>query len=247
MGLFSSLGGLFGGGDAADDLSKELAKIAGEVSYKPRGVNTPFFGIGFKDDGTAHITNSKRGLYDTFNHYGKLINQAGNRARNFDPRSFENEFFRSIDRLESQREAEGFADFESALFNRAGVHTGTSRLTRDFQESLQQRRFDRQQRAVESAQQYKTNILNQFLSLDRGRSALNETVLSPMRLGASIGTNYLNADLARANMLAQGAGFAAGGDASMASGIGGLLDMGMSFFGGGGGSSIGNFVKGIFD
>ena len=42
MGLFSSIGGLFGGNDAADDLSDSLAAIAEQAKFQPFNISTPF-------------------------------------------------------------------------------------------------------------------------------------------------------------------------------------------------------------
>ena len=233
MGLFSSIGGLFGGNDAADDLQDALAEIAANTKFTPYNVNTPFFGVGPRGDGSIGITNSKRGLFTTFNDFAKLINQTGNRAKNFNAQNFQNDFFRSIDRLESQREQEGFADFESKLFNNAGVSTGSQRQVRDFQENLQQRRFDRQQRAVEASQQYQTNLFNQFLGLNTGRNALNQAVLNQFGVSQGLGNSALNAQLAANNLLTQGAQIDATATANTGSAIGGLLDGAFSLFGGG--------------
>lgn len=232
MGLFSSIGGLFGGNDAADGLEDALAEIAAGAQYQPFNISTPFSGASF-DGTTGRVTTGNKGLNTTFNDFARLINDTGARGRNFNPQSFQNDFFRSIDRLESQREAEGFADFESSIFNTAGVSTGSQAQVRDFQENLQQRRFDRQQRAVEASQQYQSNIFNQFLALNQGRNSLNSAVLDPLRLGLEAGSRASSANQYSNQLLAQGAEGQAIATANTGSSIGGLLDGAFSLFGGG--------------
>lgn len=61
----------------------------------------------------------------------------------FNKGDFANRFFDSIDRLESRREAQGFADLESRLFNRRGVNTGTQRQVADFQRDIEDARLSR--------------------------------------------------------------------------------------------------------
>lgn len=231
MGLFSTVGGLFGGNKAADDLEDKLAEIAEQSRFQPFNITSPLASSSF--DGTTGQVNVGPGVGTTFNQFRDLIGQTGNRAVNFNPQSFQNDFFRSIDRLESQREAEGFADFESSIFNKRGVSTGTGRHVRDFQESLQQRRFDRQQRAVEASQQFQTNLFNQFLGLNTGRNALNQAVLDPLRIGLDAGSRASNANQISSQLLAQGAEGQAIATANTGEAIGGLLDGAFSLFGGG--------------
>jgi hypothetical protein len=232
MGLFSSIGGLFGGNKAAKDQSKALQALAEQNRFQPFNISTPFSGGSF-DGTTGKVTTGNKGLNTTFDDFGKLVNQTGARGRNFDAQSFQNDFFRSIDRLESQREAEGFGDFESSIFNKSGVSTGTGRQVRDFQESLQQRRFDRQQRAVEASQQFQSNIFNQFLGLNQGRNQLNSAVLDPLRLGIDAGRAASSANQQGNDFIKQGIDGETIATSNTGSTIGGILDAGFSLFGGG--------------
>jgi len=233
MGLFSSIGGLFGGNDAAKDLEKDLARIAEQNRFQPFNINSPLANGSFDGQtGTASLNPNTAKTFDQFN---QLINRTGNKAKGFNAQSFQNDFFRSIDRLESQREQEGFDDFESSIFNKRGVSTGTGRQVRDFQESLQQRRFDRQQRAVEASQQFETNLFNQFLGLTGGRSQLSAATLDPLRIGLQAGQLNTQANQIASSYLAQGANARATAKANTGSAIGGLFDAGLGLALGGGG------------
>ena len=242
MGLFSSIGGLFGGNSAGKGLEKSLKRLQEENRFKPFNLNSPLSSGNF--DGSQGGVQLGAGVQNSFDLFNQNINQTGQRAANFDPQSFQNEFFQGIDRLESQREAEGFDDFESSIFNKAGVSSGSQRQVRDFQESLQQRRFDRSQRAVQASQQFQGNLFNQFLGLTQGRNQLNQAALQPLQFGGQLNAQAANINNNASQFGAQAADARAVRKANTGSAIGGIFDGALSFAATGGLSELTDFFGG---
>jgi hypothetical protein len=244
MGLFSDIGGIFGGNKAGKRLSKDLKKIAGDIKFNPFDVNGPLFSGSFDpENGTAtstgsNATNAQLGTFD------RLFGQVGEEARGFNPTNFQNNFFDAIDRLESRRESEAFNSLESKLFNKAGVSTGTERQVRDFQGDLEQRRFDRAGAAVGQSQQFFTNMLQQLLGISQGKQQLASTAFDPLKLGLAFGGAQTGVQESKANILGQAAGVKASTTANTFSSIGGLFDSAAQFGAGGGFGDLSSFFGG---
>ena len=229
MGLFSAIGGLFGGNKAAKRLNKDLRKIADEIEFNPYNVSGP---LGFgRFDGTTASASLSPDLAQSFESFGKLLAPMYSDAQEFNPGRFSSNYFRAIDQLESQREQEGFASLESRLFNQSGVHTGTQQQVRDYRTAVEQARRDRATKALFDTQSFYSNMLNQILGLEQGRSALGASAIDPLRLGASFGQIETDVDVSRGELLKEGAGVRAGATANTWKSVGGILDAGASIFG----------------
>jgi len=231
MGLFSSIGGLFGGNKVGKRLSKDLKAIAEDTVFQPFNVAGP--GSSGIFDGTSATATLSPQLQQSFDLFSKLIGGIGQQAQGFNPVDFSNNYFDSIDRLESRREGDAMASLESRLFNRSGINTGTEMQVRDFRDTLEERRAARAQKAMFDSQNFFTNMLNQMLGLETGRGQLIAGAFDPLKLGSTFGQIGLDAQEIKGNLLKEGAGVRAGTTAKTWEGVGGILDAGVSIFGGG--------------
>jgi len=241
MGLFSSITGLFGGGkDRAEDLSDELRELGERARFQPFNISGPLGSSSFDLENNTATATLSPDLRRAFDRFGQLIGEQGRQAANFDPQDFQNRFFDALDRLESRRESEAFGSLESRLFNRSGINTGTQRQVRDFRDTLDNRRRARAFEAIFGAQDFQSQIFNNILGLERGRSGLGQNALSPIQIGAGIGATRSRTDLAASNLIASGAGVEAG-IPSFAERLGGVADDAFAFAASGGFSEVADF------
>jgi hypothetical protein len=137
------VGGLIGGkGDKKAARQMEQAALAAQARVEP--FTRPPFSVQTVLGNTAgnrfHLSQSGN---EAINNLTAANRQLFQGIRGFDRGAFTDRFFDAIDRLESRREGQALNSFESRLFNRQGVNTGTQRQIADFMRDIEDARLRR--------------------------------------------------------------------------------------------------------
>ncbi len=185
MGFFSGIFGDQSAKKAVRKLDERVDNISDEFKFAPINVDSRLFNTSFDEGGAS--ANLSPQAKRTFQDFDAMINRTGRAAKNIDQTGLAMDFFNQLNAINADQENRAFNSFESKLFNKGGVHTGTAQQIGDFQNQLEFGRERRKFEAINSAQDFTTNLFNNFLGLNQGRTAMNAASLNPLSLAMNFG------------------------------------------------------------
>lgn len=224
-GLAGSAISAFGGNKAAGQLADATNRAS-----QPLGIQSPL-GLTSMRNGVLDFQPTLRGE-QMFRQTDTFRNRAFQDLNKFSRDDFSSKFFDAIDRLESRREADNFANFESALFNRSGVNSGTARHVADFQQDIGDARLSRvlqSQLAAEDVFNNRAALFGNAVNMSRG---LNSDVMGQLSMSQAGRPNPQLAAMGGAARSNATANFFSGLGTNVGNVLSGLPDI-LSSFGGG--------------